>query len=340
MTALELVGSQALFLHTRLIEQALGEAERTALLAEAKMRQAHSFPGDDNAHVGAYERAVADLFTRSPELDVAVVSGELRDGQLVGLTQDFYIRRDSDERASFSAHLDTDRSVELAGRFSTSRLVGSTGRTETFGHKRLSMLGYADRVSLSGSPPQIDIRPLFIGWRLAGRKAARITDDRREVATVQLDQFSKIDGKRSTAGDRAALKKMKEEEVKSAFAEIIGEPFVPKDWGGETSDLSTSRLTMNGVPLTAAFAFKGPAQRGTLQIASMGKNGDQAIRLAHESVDLYVVQHHDAIAAPVKNLLSALARANQRRYMVIDGETTAVILREYGHLSAPGPSSS
>jgi hypothetical protein len=169
-------------------------------------------------------------------------------------------------------------------RRSRSRLIGSTGRTETFGHKRLSMLGYADRVSLNGSPPQIDIRPLFIGWRLAGRKADRIVDDRREVAPVQLDQFSKIDGKRSTSSDRAALKEMKEEEVKTAFAEIIGEPFIPKDWGGETSDLSTSRLTMNGAPLTAGFAFKGPAQRGTLQIASMGKNGDQAIRLAHESV--------------------------------------------------------
>jgi hypothetical protein len=30
-----------------------------------------------------------------------------------------------------------------------------------------------------------------------------------------------------------------EDAVKQVFAEIIGEPFVPKDWGGEKSDLQT-----------------------------------------------------------------------------------------------------
>ena len=30
-------------------------------------------------------------------------------------------------------------------------------------------------------------------------------------------------------------------EGKKYFAEIIGEPFVPEDWGGEKSDLYTTR---------------------------------------------------------------------------------------------------
>lgn len=326
---MELVRSQALFLHKRLVEGALDKGELTALLADVERREGHSFDGS----VGAYEHVVARLFRQARELDVAVVERDLQDGQLVALTQDFYIRRDDDERGSFKAKLDSNRDAVIRGRFSTSHLIGSTGQSETFGHSRFSMLGYADQVALDDQPPSLDIRPIFIGWRLTAEDSLPTLDDRREVWPQQIDQFSLISGKRASAKDRAAVKAMSEEEAKTAFAEIVGEPFVPNDWGGETSDLSTARLMMGGEPLSAAFAFKGPSVRGKLQISRMGKNGDQALRLVHESVDLYVVQHHDAVAAEVKNLLSALARANQRRFMVIDGEATALILREYGHLS-------
>ncbi len=42
------------------------------------------------------------------------------------------------------------------------------------------------------------------------------------------------------------LRKVPEEKVKEAFAEIIGEPTVPKDWGGERSDLFSSRVELDG----------------------------------------------------------------------------------------------
>lgn len=325
----ELTGAQALFIHERLIEGALDEMDRSTLLAEAKRRKEASFEGPATAYVGVYEHFVAQLFAQALELDVAVISGELQSGQLVALTQDFYIRRDREERGSFKAGLDSDRKVNIHGAFSTSRLVGSTGQSETFGHKRFSMLAYVAAIS----DDELELRPLFIGWRIAGADGPMaITSDRREIWPQQIEQFEAVAGKRATAEDRAAVKEMSEAQVKAAFADIVGEPFVPADWGGETSDLSTNRLTMNGRPLSAAFAFKGPGLSGRLQISGMGKNGDQAIRLAHESVDLYVVQHHDAIAAAVSNLLSALARSHQRHFMVIDGETTATILRAYDKL--------
>lgn len=323
--------SQALFLHKRLIENALSDDDRARLLAEAKRREEGSFE-HSIAHVGAYEAAVAQLLDRALELDVAVATDDLQEGLLVTLTQDFYIRRDSDERGSLKGYLDSNRDIELQGRFTTARLIGATGQSETFGHKRLTMLAYVEGISLGDSHSRIELRPLFIGWRLLGNESTPTVDDRREVWPQQIDQFSAISDKRASAKDRAAVKSLSEEEVKVAFAEIIGEPFVPSDWGGETSDLFTNRLTMDGVPLSAAFAFKGPAHKGKLDIASMGVRGDQAIRLVSDPADLIVVQHHDSIVAAVRNLLSALARMHRRHFMVIDGESTATILREYGKL--------
>lgn len=332
-TSQSLTRVQALFLHDRLIAGALNESDRKDLLAEANRRRTASFEGNSTAHVGIYEDAVARLFAEADEIDVSVVRGEIASGDIVALTQDFYIRRDSEDRGSFKATLDSDRNVALSGSFSTSRLIGSTGQSETFGHKRFSMLAYVGEVTLDGSNPSIELRPLFIGWRLTGADGPMlVAADRCEIWPQEIDQFAAIAGKRSTAQDRKVVNAMPEAQVKAAFAEIIGEPFVLPDWGGETSDLSTNRLTIDSAPLSAAFAFKGPGLPGTLQISGMGKNGDQAIRLAHESVDLYVVQHHGAIAATVRNLLSALARSNQRQFMLIDGATTATILREYDKL--------
>jgi len=111
---------------------------------------------------------------------------------------------------------------------------------------------------------------------------------------------------------------------------------VPKDWAGETSDLFTSRLSIDHEPITAAFAFKGPGQRGPLHPADMGKRGDQALRLAQEPADLLVVQHHNAVTAPVRNLLSAVARQFGKRFMVLDGAATAMIFRAYKQLPNSG----
>ena len=38
--------------------------------------------------------------------------------------------------------------------------------------------------------------------------------------------------------------------IKHLIARIIGEPFVPKDWGGEMDDLLTSRVQYNGRRVT------------------------------------------------------------------------------------------
>jgi hypothetical protein len=324
--------TQALFLHDPLIVGALNMAERSELDAETRHLRA-TWRSDDLARGGALEGAVARLLGRVRELNVALVAGDLQAGELVTFTQDLYVRRDSDERGSFRCKLDSDRKIALSGRFSTSRLVGTTGRSETFGHNRVTVVGYVGDVALDVDTPRITVRPIFMGWRaLVNQAGHEMSDDRREVWAGQIDQFSAIRGKRASAAERGIVSRMREDEVKHAFADIIGEPFVPSDWGGETSDLFSSRLSEDGEPLTAAFAFKGRAVPGPLYVAGMGKRGDQALRLAQEPADLLVVQHHNTIAAAVRNLLSAIARERGKRYTVIDGETTAVILREYDKL--------
>lgn len=49
-----------------------------------------------------------------------------------------------------------------------------------------------------------------------------------------------------------------------------------------------------------------------------------------------VVQHHDQITDAVRNLLSAWARMYAKQFMVIDGQTTALILAAHCKLPAAG----
>ena len=149
-----------------------------------------------------------------------------------------------------------------------------------------------------------------------------------------IDAFRAIAGKAPTRADLQTVLNMAEENVKTAFSEIIGEPFVPKDWGGERSDLITSRLTVHDQPTSAAFIFKGPSVPGTLHPKNMGKRGDQLIRAFDEPVDLVVVQHCNQIANSVVRMTEALAYdlRRPRRYCIIDGNDTALILKAHGKL--------
>jgi hypothetical protein len=330
---------QALFLHERLILGALDSLEQAKLRARIERAKGMSFL-DDVAKSAALEAFVPQIMQGAQEVSVGVLKDSLQVGQLATLSQDFYFRRPAGERGSFRAKLASDRAITVEGGFSRERLVGMTGLVEASGHKRLTMLGYVRSLKLDGASPQIGLNPLFFGWRMLGPEIGPlgVLDDRRELSPWAIDQFAEARGKRASEKDRLRVGKMKESEVKRAFAEVIGEPYVPKDWGGERSDLCSSRLTIDGEQISAAFAFKGPAEPGTLHISGMGTNGDQALKLAEEPADVLIVQHHAAIAADVRHLLSAIARQHGKRFVVIDGESTAVILRTYGKLGAP-PSS-
>ncbi len=127
------------------------------------------------------------------------------------------------------------------------------------------------------------------------------------------------------------LKIIPETKIKTAFAEIIGEPCVQKDWGGERSDLFSSRVRLNGERISTAFAFKGPAKFQPLNLAQLGKNGDQIDRLFTEPADLFILQHCHEITSPVRGTMRAYAQqiSRPRFYCIIDGYDTIRILTAY-----------
>ncbi len=151
-----------------------------------------------------------------------------------------------------------------------------------------------------------------------------------------IDVFSQIRSiEQISKADLAAMMAMPEDAVKRAFAEIIGEPFVPNDWGGERSDLSSNNVSIEGETASAAFIFKGPSLKGEMHPGNMGKRGDQLQRAFEEPVDLVVVQHCNKIANSVVRQAEMFATAKNstpRRYCIIDGGDTARILKAYGYL--------
>ncbi len=88
-------------------------------------------------------------------------------------------------------------------------------------------------------------------------------------------------------------------------------------------------------PVSAAFLLKGPSVRGEMHPNNLGKRGDQLMRAFDEPVDLVVVQHCNKIANTVVRQAEALAYdpRHPRRYCILDGADTAVILRAHGKLT-------
>ena len=131
------------------------------------------------------------------------------------------------------------------------------------------------------------------------------------------------------------MSKISEDDFKKGVQKIIGETATFKDWGGEVSDLMSTRLRFNGKRVAAAFAFKGPGKKGKLVPAGMGKNGDQAQRLFLESADIFIVQHWNDVDPSVLRLLEQLAIAKsvstgrEIKICVIDGSDSARLVDAY-----------
>jgi hypothetical protein len=170
-----------------------------------------------------------------------------------------------------------------------------------------------------------------------GRSASligRAWFNKLQVYPEQIDTFDKMRDieKPHRKADLKLLEAVPEADVKQALAEIIGEPIVPKDWGGERSDLFTTRLSVSGQRISAAFALKGPAKFKPMTMAELGKNGDQIDRLFTEPAELLILQHCHEITPPVRSAMRAYAQrmGDLRLFSVIDGYDTLQILRAYG----------
>jgi hypothetical protein len=221
--------------------------------------------------------------------------------------------------------------IKIEAMLNCEHVVGSTGFERLSGHTRAYILGYVERAN-----PLIEIRPVFIGDRYyvyyPAPNAPAIED--RRVFPEQIDQFSEMVNVEADIADMNMLRTVPERDIKTYFADIIGEHFIQKDWGGETSDLYTSSLSIHGVPTSAAFLLKGPAHFAPMTIADLGHNADQIVRLYREPAQLLVLQHCHFIRPEPIDMMETYSFDSRRprRFCVINGIDTVRILRAYGKI--------
>lgn len=161
-----------------------------------------------------------------------------------------------------------------------------------------------------------------VSFPSAARNARFITID-------QIDSFKKV-GSQSGSGMRL----LPEDQIKRGFSKIAGEYGTFKDWGGEKSDLFTTRVRVGGKRIATAIAFKGRGTWGKLVPSKMGKNGDQINRLFSEPAELFLVVYGGQIDSSVISQMHAfavgIALGGRRIYSgVIDGTDLGRLIAAY-----------
>ena len=283
--------------------------------------------------------------THLPVFEGLAVSGGLKIGTVFTAFRDFTCRdvvapRGRKERepvvyATYDALGENGEDVRLTLRIHRDHVLpGSVGELLRGRVRDVFVVATIHEVT----PTDVIAIPLFIGRKQSpgplpmwlGSRSCEVPFD--FIESFELAQTEPLPREK----DLNALKGVPEAEVKRAFVEIIGEDHVPKDWGGETSDLFTPSVLLGGQRIPAAFVFKGPAKFHPMTLADLGKNGDQLVRLQTEPADLLVVQHCHRITPPVRSVLRAFCNESGRsRYCsVIDGFGTLRLLRAYSKVSA------
>jgi hypothetical protein len=329
------------FLHEEQVQGLLGPERATAAVSSGTTAQIAS--ANPMPYVLATALAEALPYLNVPELQRAVHENKLRVGNAVGVEQTFHFRRNKrrDEinykPVEFSAALTTDTSVTVMGTFNAVRLVSHSAAGSLSGDRPAYILGTVTECKDS----QIRIRPAFVGVRTylddEHQQAYGITSGRR-VYPTEIDQFTSIDFLSTvTPSDVKQVLKVPEEVVKTTVARMLDEHYVHKDWGGERSDLYTSRLRIKGRQVSSAWLFKGPGFPRPMTVKALGAPGDQIDRLFSQSAEVLVLQHCHEITPAVVSMMETYAYdlRNPRRYMIIDGTDTARILRDQGKLTKP-----
>jgi hypothetical protein len=218
-------------------------------------------------------------------------------------------------------------------RFHPEHLTSSSSWTELSGQTRILLLGVIKEIKEN----VIEVIPYALANPLPqfGQAAfwGQFWYNHLEVHIDSVDSFCAVKDiqTRPSKSELKLLRDIPESDIKNAFASIIGEQDIKKDWGGERSDLFSSRVEIDGNRVSTAFLFKGPAQFKPMTFAALGKNGDQIDRLFSEPADLFVLQHCHEVTPPVRAMMRAYAQqfGRLRLFCIIDGYDTIRILRAY-----------
>jgi hypothetical protein len=330
------VALEPYFLHQEQVQTLLGPQRTASARARAASR---SDPEAAVPYVLAAELAEALSALGVSELARCVLEQDLRVGRVVGAELEFTFRRARDGNAPgvkpvvFTAVLDTGEPLRVTGSFNSARTASSSAIGNLTGSRRAYLIGTVTALSAA----RIELRPTFIGIRsfLDDDPAIGSMVPGLRVYPSEIGQFSGIDfGCPVTEAELGAIRQVPEETVKNAFATLIGESYVPKDWGGERSDLYTSRVIARGRPVSAAWLFKGRGHPYPMTVKALGKPGDQIGRLFSEPAELLVLQHCHQITTAVVEMMDTYAHdlRNPRTYTIIDGADTSRILKSQGLL--------
>jgi hypothetical protein len=171
-----------------------------------------------------------------------------------------------------------------------------------------------------------------IAQNTASVQYARITID-------EIDSFYKAGEVQEQEISKIVPLQLEEREIKEKFHEIIGDPFVQKDWGGERCDIYTSHIRFRNRKTPCAFILKGKSYaRGKLMPSDLGKNGDQIVRLFQEPAEIYFIQTNGYIDSTVESTIQAFVTQKMKEgykvfYCLIDGIDSARILKAYQKLN-------
>ena len=164
------------------------------------------------------------------------------------------------------------------------------------------------------------------------------------VDIQHIDSFEKVRGVNHRDIDKYVNNGFfdkEEDTIIRAFAEIIGESYVPNHWPGENEDLYTSRILFNGQRVQSSIAFNGPGKvpAKETRLNDLGARGNQLLKMMRiTSSKLYILQSVKYVSQDIIDTFEIQVRDQRRNghhcyYCIIDGQDTATILYAYGYLS-------
>lgn len=221
---------------------------------------------------------------------------------------------------------------KLVLEFSRNGLVNETAYTRMAGSTRLFAFAYIAEITAD----TVRAIPYAIGDLVSGQPPVSLPfASTLELQPNELEQFASMDRTwMPSKAEFARLADIPEHKVKELICRLLDEHDIPKDWGGEESDLFSGRLLIGGERKTSAFLLKGPAKFHPMTPRDLGKNGDQIYRLFNIPAQVYVIQHCHNIGAAVRKTVEAYALHRSFtapcRYVIMDGLSTAQLLRAHG----------
>ena len=236
----------------------------------------------------------------------------------------------------------TEMRVLQEGKALTDNHIVTTAKVN--GYKAYQKIDFYHRrkkqiLALAASKAKLTAFPTKRNPATTPAKAERIRIDVRisrkkhaaqHVTVDDIDNFAKV----ASVGSSPNVK-MAESAFKNGLAKILGEHGTFKDWGGESRDLSSTRLKIDNKRKIAAFAFKGPGKTGKLTPGKMGVNGDQIQRLVKCPAEVFIVQYwadiEDSVLEQLKDLVTLKSYFEDKElwYGIIDGNDSARLIAAY-----------